>query len=219
VDAALRKGPLVFVEDLSAPELSGPDRHHLERVLRVHHGDELVLSDGRGSWLRAVFGPAVVTVDVPVSVPRTRPTITVVFAPVKGARPEWTVAKLTELGVDRIVPMTTDRSVVRWAPDHDLGRLRRVVREAAMQARRPWLPELLAPVEFSAAVAADGVCLADFGGAAANLDRPVVLVGPEGGWSDTERAAARATMSLGPTVLRAETAAVTAAVLLCSLRW
>jgi 16S rRNA (uracil1498-N3)-methyltransferase len=219
VDARLVKGPLVFVDDLATAELSDQDRHHLLRVLRIRAGDEIVVSDGRGRWQGAVFGPTLAMTGDAVTVDRNEPEITVVFAPVKGDRPEWTVAKLTELGVDRIMAMTTDRSVVRWTADHDLGRLRRVVRESAMQCRRPWLPVLEAPVSFNHAVSLAGACVADFDGGEPSLGHPVVLIGPEGGWSDEERAAAPATMSLGPTVLRAETAAVVAATLLCSCRW
>ena len=67
------------------------------------------------------------------------------FAPVKGERPEWVVQKLTELGIDRIVPLRTERSVVRWTGERGqatVERLRRVAREAAAQCRRVWLPEV-----------------------------------------------------------------------------
>ena len=68
-----------------------------------------------------------------------RPELTVVFAPVKGERPEWVVQKLTELGIDRIVPLRSERSVVRWTGQRGqatVERLRRVAREAAAQCRR-----------------------------------------------------------------------------------
>ena len=67
------------------------------------------------------------------------------FAPVKGERPEWVVQKLTELGIDRIVPLFSERSVVRWSGARGqatVERLRRVAREAAAQCRRVWLPEV-----------------------------------------------------------------------------
>jgi len=83
-------------------------------------------------------GPAVVD-----EYPATE--VTVAFAPTKGDRPEWVAQKLTELGVDRIVPLRTSRSVVRWEEDRaakSVERLRRVVREAASQCRRARLPEV-----------------------------------------------------------------------------
>ena len=75
----------------------------------------------------------------------SEPGLTVAFAPTKGERPEWVVQKLTELGVDRIVPLISERSVVRWAGERGAGaveRLRRVAREAAAQSRRVWLPDV-----------------------------------------------------------------------------
>jgi 16S rRNA (uracil1498-N3)-methyltransferase len=210
--------PLVFVDDLDAPELSRDDRHHLERSLRMRAGDEIVVADGVGRWRPAVLGPVIAVTGPVVTEVRAQPAITVVFAPVKGDRPEWLVAKLTELGVDRIVPMTTERSVVRWDGAHDLSRLRRAAREAAMQSRQARLPEIGAPVMFATAARIEGACRADFGGGRPSLAHPVVLIGPEGGWSDAERAADLPTVALGNTVLRAETAAVAAATMLASVR-
>lgn len=153
--------------------------------------------------------------------PRPEPSVTVGFALLKGDRPEWVVQKLTEVGVDRIVPFVAARTVVRWDGDRavrHLDRLRRVAREAAMQARRTWLPEVADVVGFAAVASSPGVALAEPGGPPPSLDRPVVLVGPEGGWAPEELDRGLPTATLGPTVLRAETAAVAAGVLLCGLR-
>ncbi len=84
--------------------------------------------------------------------PGRKPAVTVAFALVKGERPEWVTQKLTELGVDTIVPFTAARSVVRWddrkaAANRD--RLERVAREAAMQSRRCWLPEVASVATFA----------------------------------------------------------------------
>ena len=79
------------------------------------------------------------------------PALTVVFAPTKGERPEWVVQKLTELGIDRIVPLRSERSVVRWSGQRGQAtaeRLRRVAREAAAQCRRVWLPEVADTIAF-----------------------------------------------------------------------
>ena len=91
-------------------------------------------------------------------------------------------------------------------------------REAAMQARRVWLPPIEGPVEARDAVAWDGAALAEPEGQPPRLDRPVILVGPEGGWSDDERERSAATVALGPHVLRVETAAMAAAAMLVGLR-
>lgn len=184
-------------------------------------GDEITVSDGAGGRLRCRFGPALEPAGDVERLPRPVPEITVAFALVKGQRPEWAVQKLTEIGVDRIVPLLAARSVVRWPPGEaggQLTRLRRVAREAAMQSRRVWLPVVAGVAAVGELAATPGVALAHPGGGAPALDRPVVLVGPEGGWDDGELAAAPALVGLGPSVLRTETAAVVAGALLCALR-
>lgn len=216
-------GPWVFVEDVDRPTLSPADRHHLERVRRVRTGDPVVVSDGAGRWRDGTLGGAG-TVDVTGEVQvdeRPSPSITVAFALTKGERPELAVQKLTELGVDVIVPFTAARSVVRWdaqRADGNVERLRRVAREAAMQCRRSWLPEVTPLGTFATVRALPDAALADAGGGPPSLDRPTVLVGPEGGWDDEERACGLPTVGLGQHVLRAETAAMAAAALLGGLR-
>lgn len=217
--------PHVFVDDVDAPQLSDEDRHHLERVLRVRAGDDLVVSDGRGARRACRFGAALeptgaITRDEPPS-----PAITIAFALTKRDKPELAVQKLTEVGADRIVLVIAERSVARWddgRAERGVVRLRRVAREAAMQSRRVWLPVVDGPVAFADAVALPGAALADMDGAVPTLARPTVLVGPEGGWSAAERGAAASgavpTIALGPHVLRAETAAVVAGALLVALR-
>ena len=153
--------------------------------------------------------------------PRPSPSITVGFTPIKGDRPEWAVQKLTEIGVDRIVILRAARSVVRWEgerTDRHLARLRAVVRQAVMQSRQVWLPELIGVEDALSMLANPGVAIAAPGGAPPSLDVPTVLVGPEGGWSGHEEESAGARLDLGPTVLRTESAAVAAGVLLVGLR-
>jgi 16S rRNA (uracil1498-N3)-methyltransferase len=211
----------VFVDDLHEPVLSDDDEHHLARVLRLRDGEIVTASDGRGAvrvctWRSARLEPAS---DVERTSP-PRPAITIGFALVKGERPEWIVQKLTECGVDRVVPFIAARSVVRWDDDkarRHVARWRQISREAAMQSRRAFLPEVAEVVSFDEALAVSGA-LADPGGAPPSLSQPGVLIGPEGGWSDSELSSAPARVALGPHVLRAETASVAAGVLLCALR-
>ena len=152
------------------------------------------------------------------------PALTVAFAPTKGERPEWVVQKLTELGIDRVVPLVSERSVVRWSGARGQGaveRLRRVAREAAGQCRRVWLPEIAEVMRFDAlgSLGAPGdVVLAQLSGDRLRASHLVVAVGPEGGWSAGELASGLPTVGFGLSVLRAETAAVTAAALMVSLR-
>jgi 16S rRNA (uracil1498-N3)-methyltransferase len=210
-----------FVDDLETPVLGGDDRHHLERVLRLVSGDGLTVSDGAGAWRMCRFGPAIEPDGAVHHLPAPEPPLTVCFAPVKGERPEWVVQKLTEAGVDRIVPFRAERSVVRWDAERAARqgeRLRAVAREAAAQSRRAWLPEVADLSTFAEVAALPGAVLAERTGPAPTLDRPVILVGPEGGWSPAELAAGLPLVGLGPHVLRAETAAVAAGLLLAGLR-
>jgi len=210
------------VADLGAPELDADDRHHVERVLRLRPGDELTVSDGAGAWRRCRYGLALEPVGEVHRDPAPHPRLTVGFALTKGERPEWTVQKLTELGIDRVVPFAGDRSVVRWgdgeALEAKLGRLRRVARQAAMQSRRSWLPVVEDLATFGVVAARPGAALADRAGAPPSLSWPVVLVGPEGGWSPEEEGRGLPRVGFGPQVLRAETAAVAAGAVLAALR-
>lgn len=219
-------GPHVFVDTLESPELDDDDRHHLTTVLRLRPGDELTISDGAGAWRPARYAGAgaiepagsVVEVEVP-AVPTT-----VACARVKGDKPELVIQKLTELGIDRIVLLTADRSVVRWDDEtlaRRMPRWQRIVREAAMQSHRVRLPELDVVGPAVDWLARPEVAVAHFDGHPVGADVRSIAIGPEGGWSEAERAAAGSrTVSLGPTVLRTETAAIAAASLLsANSRW
>ena len=225
----------VFVDDPGQPLVSDDDAHHLGRVLRLRDGEEVIAADGSGRWARTVWrgtaalepvtngtglgGDGAVLSEAPAE-----PALTVAFAPVKGERPEWVVQKLTELGIDRIVPLRSERSVVRWTGTRgqaSVEKLRRVAREAAAQCRRVWLPEVSDTVAFADLRALGGpsqVVLAQLSGDRPTLAQRVVAVGPEGGWSTDELASGLPTVGFGLSVLRAETAAVTAGALLASLR-
>ncbi|MCC5951315.1 MAG: 16S rRNA (uracil(1498)-N(3))-methyltransferase [Acidimicrobiia bacterium] len=226
MDARLRAGPHVFVEDLDRLELDDTDDRHLRRALRLRPGAALTVGDGAGRWrparLAAMPGHLEVADDVVVD-PRPWPPVRVAFAPVKGDRTEWAVAKLTEVGVDEIVVVATARSVVRWdtarAARHG-ERLQRVLREAAMQSRRTWMPDLRILTDLRHLVA-------DTAPAAGSAWRPAdpdgtepprlptsVVVGPEGGFTDEELTTLGPPVRLGPQILRTETAAVVAAALL-----
>jgi 16S rRNA (uracil1498-N3)-methyltransferase len=223
-DALRGPAPHAFVSDLDAPVLDPVDRHHIERVLRLRAGDRLTVSDGAGAWRACRFGPELTVDGERHALDRPAPRLTVGFALVKGERPELIVQKLTELGIDEIVVFRAARSVVRWdaaRADRHGDRLRRVAREAAMQSRRCWLPEvvLTGDVRDAAAQAGTGqVALAEQGGGPPSATTTALLVGPEGGWSDEERLQVAAKVGLGDHVLRVETAAIAAGVVLAAMR-
>ncbi|MGY6500323.1 MAG: RsmE family RNA methyltransferase [Acidimicrobiales bacterium] len=213
-------GPHVFVDDVAAPRLAADDRHHLERVLRLRRGEALTVSDGRGRWRACRLGDGVEIAGPVIEVPAPEPALAVGFVPVKGDRPDWVVQKLTELGIDRIVVLRSERSVVRWdgeRGERQIERLRVVARNAAMQCRRCHLPTIDGVLAL-AEVAGPGVVRADRGGSSPALGPELVVVGPEGGWSEAERALVPDAVTVGVHVLRAETAAVAVGTLFAALR-
>jgi len=214
-------GPHVLVGDVEHPALSTHDRHHLSRVLRLRDGDPLTVGDGRGRWRPCRFGSMIEPVGDLVSVPAPSPRLSVGFALIKGGRPELVVQKLVEVGIDDIRPFRAERSVVHWdaaKAEKNQSRLDRVAREAVMQCRRAWLPTIHPVVDFEMIAALPSAARADRGGGAVSLAHPTVLVGPEGGWSDAERAVDLPVVGLSTAVLRAETAAIAAGVVLATLR-
>ncbi|MGA3352002.1 MAG: RsmE family RNA methyltransferase [Acidimicrobiales bacterium] len=242
-DAELRAAAaLVFVEDLAFPELDAGDGHHLGEVLRLKPGEPVGAADGTGSWRICAFtgqfarrrrgpartqAPAAFGLEAIGPVHRAEPLsplVEIAFSWAKAERTEWAVAKLVELGVDVLTPLVADRTVVR--PDREgtarrTERLRRIVRESAMQSRRPFLPRIgdnQSVDEIAARVTRSAVALAEPGGGLLSLKTPVVLVGPEGGWSPRELSLVDTKVSLGDGVLRVETAALAAGALLGALR-
>jgi 16S rRNA (uracil1498-N3)-methyltransferase len=214
----------LFVDDLDAPQANDRDEHHLVRSLRLRSGESLTVSDGLGRWRPCVVAsvsPLQLEPTGPVvEDPQPDPPISVAFAPTKGDRPAWAVQKLTELGVDRIGLLHTERSVVRWDEERAEGhreRLRAVAREAAMQSRRSRLPEILGPATLDAWSGPAALCDRK-GTDVIDLTVTTLLIGPEGGWSDDELRRDVPVVSLGSTVLRTETAVVAAGALMAALR-
>lgn len=209
----------VFVDDIDAPLIGPDDRHHLERVLRLRPGELVTVSDGRGRWRWVRMGASVDPVSEVLTEPEPTP-LSVAFGVLKGDRNELVVQKLTELGIDRIVPMLADRCVVRWDPDRaarQRERLVRVAREAAMQSRRLWLPEVAPLTPFAAFSGGHvGRCVPD--GEPPSARHTTLLVGPEGGWSDTEDDSPLPRVRIGDQILRSETAAITAGVFVAAIR-
>lgn len=230
VPAVLRPG-----EELS---LDGERARYVARVLRLRAGDELRIFDGTGNEHRAVMTRAAkagVAVRIGEACGRdaeSRLAIHLVQGISRGERMDTVVQKATELGVHRITPVVTDRSVVKLDDDRAARRTdhwRRVARSACEQCGRNMLPRIDVPqdlVRFIEGAAAGEVLRvllhADAEAALMSLPAPAasvqVLIGPEGGLSAGEReqalAAGFTACSLGPRILRTETAALTAVALL-----
>lgn len=213
--------------------LEGPEAHHLLHVMRARPGDEVMLFDGTGAEFTARIEQTGRTVVELAVLSRTvidrelSLDITVGVALPKGDRQKWLVEKLTELGAARLVPLETTRGVAQPQPTA-LERLRRSVVEASKQCRRNRLMSIDAPQrveEFLAGTPADAHRWFAHPGSASitteieplQEDSPIpmrlqIAIGPEGGFSDDERAAAiRAgwkLIGLGDRILRVETAAI-----------
>lgn len=215
-------GPHVFVESLDSLVLDADDLAHLSKSLRMRAGDPLTASDGEGRWREAEFGSGdTLTATSPVvTLPEVDRKTSVAFSLVKGQKPELVIQKLTELGVDRIVVLEAERSIVKWDSDkveRALLRWTRIVREASMQSHRVRMPELDALVPSLDWISRPDVAIAHFDGRAIGASDLSIAIGPEGGWSPAEVAAADHVVTLGTTVLRAETAAIAAGTLLSAV--
>ena len=217
-----RSAAHVFVDSLHTPTLNSDDQHHLARVLRLRAGESVSVSDGQGRWRSCRFVSAdVLEPDTEIeTVDRAVPEITIGFALPKGDRPEWIVQKLTEIGVDHVIVLHAERSVVRWEPDRaerNIAKLVTVAREASMQSRRVWLPTVSGPLRADQVIG-ETVSLAEPDGDALTLAATTVLIGPEGGWTPNELGLTASHVSLGTSILRVETAALVAAANLSALR-
>jgi 16S rRNA (uracil1498-N3)-methyltransferase len=215
VDQELAEGARVTVEGT-----------YLGAVLRLGPGDEVKLFDDRtGEWLAEMVEAGKKRCALAVTRhlrPRESvPDLWLVFAPIKRGRIDWLVEKATELGIARLMPALTQRTVVDRL---NLDRLRAHMIEAAEQCERTALPELAEPVKLAALLkswpAGRTLYFADEAGggeslAEAPLGPAAILIGPEGGFTDEERAAISALpdarpVTLGPRILRADTAAIAA---------
>jgi 16S rRNA (uracil1498-N3)-methyltransferase len=236
--------PVFLVDDtadLAADRvvLTGPEGRHAAVVRRIRAGETVDLSDGRGERARCTVvevgkDSVVCEVGERWREPEPRPRLTVVQALPKGDRGELAVEMMTEAGVDAIVPWAAERCVTRWKGDRaakSLAKWRAAAREAAKQARRGRLPEvadlagredvaaLLAAADAAvvlhedATVRLSGIAVPGSGHGSEG-GGVVLVVGPEGGFSDAEldtfTGAGAELALLGPSVLRTSTAGVAA---------
>ena len=223
--------PRLFIDKPVAPgsvRIDGPQAHYLIAVMRMKLGDPVKLFDGvTGEWLAtaASIGKRDLLLDVTDQLrPREPvPDLWLCAAPLKKGRIDWLMEKACELGVDRVVPVLTRRTVVDRL---NLERLRAHMIEAAEQCGRTAVPMLAESVKLPALLrewpGERALFFADEAGGlpafAAMRERPgpaAILIGPEGGFDDDERTAIRALtgavgISLGPRILRADTAAAAA---------
>jgi 16S rRNA (uracil1498-N3)-methyltransferase len=224
IDDLRRSSAHLFVASLENPVASEDDQHHLLKVLRVKSTDQITVSNGVGAWITATInkdGDVLSTSELFVVEP-PKWKLCIAFAPVKGEKPELIVQKLTELGIDEIIPLApTIRSVVRWdtaKASKQTERLQRVAHEASMQSRRVWLPRVHPVTQLSELLQGSAVAVAEPGGIEITSIHRSIVIGPEGGFAPEELAQSTLRVSLGESILRAETAAIVAGALMTRCR-
>jgi len=212
--------------------ITGPDAHHLTRVLRVEAGQQFEISDNQSVYLAEVESARkdLVSFSVREKVDSAEPRVltTVLASLIRFERFEWMLEKATELGVVRVVPVQTERSErgLEQAAAKRISRWNRIAREASEQSRRARLPEIGTPLDLAGALRSEAIyryvleeteappILTQLHAQREPGDSVALLVGPEGGWTDREReqigAANWRPVSLGSQILRAETAAIAA---------
>jgi 16S rRNA (uracil1498-N3)-methyltransferase len=232
-----------FVDEVrnGKAEIEGDDARHLTRVLRVEVGQRYEISDNRNVFLAEIETARKEHVifktieKLPAPEPDAR--ITLCAALIKFDHFEWMIEKATELGVAKIIPVQAIRSEhgLERAAHKRIERWRRIAMEASQQSRRAHLPVIDLPIELphALAIAATHRFALDEDPAVRPLvsalpasrnrsDEIAILIGPEGGWTDDERTkfpeANWSPVSLGPLILRAETAAI-AALSFVNLSW
>ena len=215
-----------FVIDVDAPFLNDDDFHHLAKVLRLRSGESVSVSDGRGSWRICTYemSAALAIDDSVVHIETNLRSLTVAFSVTKNDKPDLVIQKLTELGIDHIVPIITERSIVRWDSDKgakNQARWQKIAREAAMQSRSVFLPtihEVYPSVEKFVDTYGPNIAVADPEGGALTANITTLVIGPEGGFTHQEMDLMPQRVSLPGGILRAETAAVAAGVMLSHMR-
>jgi 16S rRNA (uracil1498-N3)-methyltransferase len=205
-------------------DLDASQANYLGNVMRLGEGAELLVFDGSsGEWLARISEAGkkrmALTVERRTHQSEAIPDVWLAFSPVKRTQTDWLVEKATELGVAKLIPVITQRTIAERVK---LERLRSIAIEAAEQCGRTRLPTIDEPISLAQFLkqADRAIYFADEGGGepAASAFKPgpaVILTGPEGGFTDDERAVIRAApnaipVSLGPRILRAETAALAA---------
>jgi 16S rRNA (uracil1498-N3)-methyltransferase len=211
--------------------LTADEARHLREVLRLKPGDEVSVFDGVGKEFRGRVAQArrdFAELDLDEEIQPARPEsplqITLAVALLKGEKFDLVVQKATELGVSKIVPLITRYADIKLRDETDaskrVARWQRIALEAAKQSGRAVVPEVELPVSFASVLKNPCLLFSERGGhGLTQIANPITaIIGSEGGWSDEEldqaRAAGAQIVTLGGRILRAETAAITAAALL-----
>jgi len=226
--------PSAFSFSKQSVTLTADEARHLREVLRLKPGDEVSVFDGAGREFRArvaharrEFAELEVENEIEAARPESPLHITLAVALLKGEKFDLVVQKATELGVTKFLPLITRYADIKLRDEADatkrVTRWQRIALEAAKQSGRAVVPEINPPEQFTAVLRPLNPCLlfSEKGGhglTPIETDEVTAIIGSEGGWADEELEQARAggaqIVTLGGRILRAETAAITAAALL-----
>ena len=209
----------LVLNNIDSISLSDTDSHHLFRVLRLRDGQSVTATDGAGRWreCRVVGRDGIEIVGSVVVENSPSITIGVAFVPVKAEKPETTVRQLVEVGADVIDVLLPTKRAVAGTRDRFNDRIHTIVREACMQSRRVFVPQVNVGVNLAEVLAQAGVAIADPEGGPLSAEHQYIVVGPEGGFDASEVPETVAKVSIGPVVMRAETAALVAGARLVAL--
>lgn len=224
--------------DFSQPlMIEGAEAHHICGVVRKKAGDRIELFDGRGGSATAVIDSVgkravkLTLASLPVFAEAPEARLTLAIAPPKGDRLQWLIEKATELGIDRVILLQSERTVVLPGASK-IARLQQAVIEACKQSRRNHLMPILQPHSLEQLVGLANVegarlCVGEIAAEITSesafmsvhaADRVIVVVGPEGGLSGAEleflRSSGSVSMTVSKNVLRVETAAIAMAAIL-----
>ena len=226
--------------DEESPVLPADAARHL-KVLRPKDGEAIELFDGKGTWREYEFrSSALHATSQAAQASRTSRALTLFACVTKGSRWDWTIEKATELGVTRIVPVLSERTIVRIPKAERAAkreRWRRIAEDAARQSDAKWLPEVCEAVDFRDALPLVRETTCFIGALVTPPARPLIaavedfrretgdlmslstFIGPEGDFTPEELKALMEIAiptSFGPTILRAETAAIYAVSILAA---
>jgi 16S rRNA (uracil1498-N3)-methyltransferase len=199
----------LWLTDLRNPNLNPKQAHYLFNVMRKKIGDEILVFNGE-EWLAKLGKNNVQLIkkvrDLEVCTKRS-----IAVACIKKHRLEWLVEKVTEIGVDNIYLLETDRS---QKAQYSLERMQNIAIEAAEQSNRLTIPQIHPPQNLSVFLnsRSDLVLCYQDGNASIDTHNPCCIVGPEGGWSERELVSMEQLpkLRLSDNILRAETAGIVA---------
>tara|TARA_X000000368_G_scaffold416697_1_gene411249 strand:- start:276 stop:968 length:693 start_codon:yes stop_codon:yes gene_type:complete len=212
--------PHLYISDLDMDELSPQDKHHLLNVRRLKIGQRITVTDGKGTWQECEITKSTLKqISDRYFCENYVAKSSIHIALTKSGKPELVTQKLTELGVTSIQFFFSERSIPQWDESKTLKKLRKlktISKQALAQSKGVWLPRLNVGARFEELVAEEGMFMADRRGERLTEGVRKIMIGPEGGWGESEYEYGAKKIRIHELNLRAETAAIAVATLMSS---